>query len=113
MSTSMGWKNMMMAGVKKCGRRGVTIGGTPQLVNKTLKFTANFFNENLKRVSALKTGFKKLSLDQRKQIQTVLSNAGYYKSTIDGLVSNIEGLAGEMVDLQAELAAYRDEDLKE
>ena len=85
MSTSMGWKNMMMAGVKKCGRRGVTIGGTPQLVNKTLKFTANFFNENLKRVSALKAGFKKLSLDQRKQIQTVLSNAGYYKSTIDGL----------------------------
>ena len=34
------------------------------------------------------------------------------KSSIDGLVSNIEGLAGEMVDLQAELAAYRDEDLK-
>ena len=32
---------------KNCGRKGVTVGGSPDLAKKTIDFTINFFTENL------------------------------------------------------------------
>ena len=72
MSTEMGWRKMVMTGLKSCARKGVTIGGSPELVNRTLNFTIRFFNQNLKKISILKATFNGLTKDQRKAVQAEL-----------------------------------------
>tara|TARA_Y100001935_G_C17255260_1_gene483269 strand:- start:91 stop:1311 length:1221 start_codon:yes stop_codon:yes gene_type:complete len=85
MSTEMGWRKMVMTGLRSCARKGVTIGGSPELVNRTLNFTVRFFNQNLKKISILKATFNSLTKDQRKAVQAELLEGGYYNSTVDGL----------------------------
>ena len=46
-STKYGWKKYVKTLVKNCGKRGVTVGGEPKFVQKTLDFTVNFFKNNL------------------------------------------------------------------
>ena len=48
----------------------------------------------LKRPSQLKTAFKKLSKENRKQLQSNLKDLGFYKSSIDGLYG--KGTAGAL-----------------
>ena len=46
-STKVGWKKYIKTMVKNCGRKGVTVGGTPEFASKTIDFTVKFFKNNL------------------------------------------------------------------
>ena len=46
-STKNGWKKYVKTLAKNCGRKGVTVGGSPELAKKTIEFTVNFFANNL------------------------------------------------------------------
>jgi dienelactone hydrolase len=46
-STKMGWKKYVRTMAKNCGKKGVTVGGTPDLATKTVDLTVKFFSENL------------------------------------------------------------------
>ena len=46
-STKDGWKKFVRTMAKNCGRKGVTVGGSPDFAKKTIDFTVNFFTENL------------------------------------------------------------------
>ena len=46
-STRDGWKKMVRTAAKKCGKKGVTVGGETKFAQKTLNFTVNFFKNNL------------------------------------------------------------------
>ena len=47
-----------------------------------------------RKPSVLRTAFKKLSKENRKQLQTNLKDLGFYKSSIDGLYG--KGTAGAL-----------------
>jgi dienelactone hydrolase len=46
-STKDGWRKFVRTMAKNCGRKGVTVGGSPDLAKKTIDFTVNFFAKNL------------------------------------------------------------------
>jgi dienelactone hydrolase len=46
-STRSGWGTFVKTMAKKCGRKGVTVGGTDAFAAKTLDFTVRYFKENL------------------------------------------------------------------
>lgn len=46
-STELGWDAYVRTLAERCGRRGVTFGGSPSLSEKTLDFTVSYFKENL------------------------------------------------------------------
>ena len=46
-SAKDGWKKYIRTMAKSCGRKGVTVGGSPDFVKKTIDFTVNFFTESL------------------------------------------------------------------
>jgi dienelactone hydrolase len=46
-TTKNGWGQYVKTLVAKCGKKGPTIGGSPDLAKKTLEFTVKFFQHNL------------------------------------------------------------------
>ena len=46
-STRNGWGKTVRTLAKKCGRKGVTMGGSKKTAKKTLDFTVQFFRDNL------------------------------------------------------------------
>ena len=46
-SAKDGWKKYIRTMAKSCGRKGVTVGGSPDFVKKTIDFTVNFFTKSL------------------------------------------------------------------
>ena len=46
-SAKDGWKKYIKTMSKSCGRKSVTVGGSPDFVKKTIDFTVNFFTKNL------------------------------------------------------------------
>ena len=46
-SAKDGWKKYIRTMAKSCGRKGVTVGGSPDFAKKTIDFTVNFFTKNL------------------------------------------------------------------
>ena len=47
LSTKIGWRKFLRTMAKKCGRKGVTIGGTSELASKTIDFRVQFFKNDL------------------------------------------------------------------
>ena len=46
-STRDGWKKYARTMAKSCGKKGVTVGGSKELAQKTIAFTVDFFSSNL------------------------------------------------------------------
>ncbi len=46
-STRDGWGKYVKTLAKNCGKKGVTVGGSSEFAERTLKFTVQFFKDNL------------------------------------------------------------------